>query len=182
LTTELLVLRKHPKGVISGYLYTGYGRGVAGLLLSSAPAYASNTPLGYWSVPGPGSGVTELSFYQQINAATTHPEWYFANQFGFTGGGDIGYTGLQPVENYPSGGRQLAPSQVAWVERYTGPPFPPCNASALSHYEVKFFNRTANNGALNGSIGDFSQSTPACPGETNSAHDSTGTTVTGGYQ
>ncbi|MFF3645247.1 hypothetical protein [Streptomyces sp. NPDC002564] len=82
--------------------------------LTAAPASAAPAPLAGpgpraasvgggnvsigWSVPGtPTAGLRDLTFPLTVNKATAHKEGiYFAQQFGFTGAADVGYTGLQP--------------------------------------------------------------------------------------
>jgi len=48
-----------------------------------------------------------ITFGIQINQAAPVDEFYFANQFGFAGGGGIGYTGIQPTKNAKDGSRQF---------------------------------------------------------------------------
>ncbi|OKI16352.1 hypothetical protein [Streptomyces sp. CB03911] len=240
----------------------GLAGGSAVMFWGPSAALAS-TPAMSWSVQGAKDGVTELSFYQRIDAARSQNMFYFGNQFGFTGGGAGGYIGMQPQPEDSQGARQfrvifssfradsatthphchggadgspdgvscktsikgvlghtyrlqvaesgtqltgtvidtdtgestvvgrwsvgaaarnISTSHVSWVERYTGPKMPPCNATTWPYYKVKFGNPTANNGALTGSMGDFSQKSSACPGALRSVHDSSGTTMMGGFK
>lgn len=64
------------------------------------------TPTMDWSIPG-SSVINNITFAIKINAAAAVDEFYFANQFGFTGGGGIGYTGIQPTSNAADGSRQF---------------------------------------------------------------------------
>lgn len=59
-----------------------------------------------WSIPGtPSAGLTNITFPFTVNPATAHQSGtYFAQQFGFTGASDVGYTGLQPRPD--SGGHE----------------------------------------------------------------------------
>jgi hypothetical protein len=240
----------------------GIAGGTAMVFWGTNAALAS-TPSMSWSISGAKNGVTELSFYQQIDVAKPEKMFYFGNQFKFIGGGHGGYIGMQPVPHDSRGGRQFLvifssfradshPSHrnchggadgspdgvsckttikgalghtyrlqvvksgtqltgrvidtvtgastvvgqwsvgtearnistwdVAWVERYRGPKMPPCNSTTWPYYKVRFGNPTANYGALTGIMGDFRQESSACPGALKSVHDSTGTTMMGGFK
>ncbi len=248
--------------IVGMFGLVGLAGGSAMMFWGPSAALAS-TPAMSWSVQGAKDGVTELSFYQRIDAAKSQNMFYFGNQFGFTGGGAGGYIGMQPQPDDAQGARQfrvifssfrgdsatshanchggadgssngvsckttikgalghtyrlqvvesgtqltgkvidtdtgastvvgqwsvgtvarkISTSDVSWVERYTGPNMPPCNATTWPYYKVKFGNPTANNGALTGSMGDYAQKTSACPGALRSVHDSTGTTMMGGFK
>ncbi|WP_272844193.1 DUF3472 domain-containing protein [Pantoea ananatis] len=64
------------------------------------------TPTMNWSVPA-GKKLTDITFSIKMNEAAPVDEFYFANQFGFSGGGGIGYTGIQPTKNAEDGSRQF---------------------------------------------------------------------------
>lgn len=48
-----------------------------------------------------------ITFGIQILDAAPVNEFYFSNQFGYTGGGNIGYIGIQPTTNASDGSRQF---------------------------------------------------------------------------
>lgn len=50
--------------------------------------------------------LNQITFGITINEAAPINEFYFANQFAFTGGGEVGYTGIQPTMNTTDGKRQ----------------------------------------------------------------------------
>lgn len=75
--------------------------GLSGCLMAHAA-----TPSMSWKV-STTQPLNEITFGLQINAAAPKDEFYFANQFGFTGGGGIGYTGIQPTVNTPDGKSQF---------------------------------------------------------------------------
>lgn len=64
------------------------------------------TPTMSWNVATTDE-IDELTFGIKINAAAPVNEFYFAYQFGFTDGGAIGYTGIQPTVNAADGSRQF---------------------------------------------------------------------------
>lgn len=64
------------------------------------------TPTLNWSIPT-SSIIQNITFAITINQAAPVDEFYFANQFGFTGGGGIAYTGIQPTTNAKDGSRQF---------------------------------------------------------------------------
>lgn|GEM_PF-1898747 len=79
-------------------------------LIFSACAFSASlhaaTPSLSWKIDT-NDKVNQISFGLTINAAAPRDEFYFANQFGFTDGGDIGYTGIQPTTNAADGSRQF---------------------------------------------------------------------------
>ncbi|WP_241608198.1 hypothetical protein [Rosenbergiella epipactidis] len=75
-------------------------------LLSFTGFSVAATPTMNWKIPSP-EPVNQITFGITINAAAPVDEFYFANQFGFTGGGGIGYTGIQPTKNTKDGKRQF---------------------------------------------------------------------------
>ncbi|EMM0378494.1 hypothetical protein RI820_000858 [Pluralibacter gergoviae] len=75
------------------------------LLSAVTPAFAA-TPSLSWKLPG-SEELNQITFGVTINAAAARDQFYFANQFSFTNGGDIGYTGIQPTVNTQTGERQF---------------------------------------------------------------------------
>ncbi|KAF7795911.1 hypothetical protein EIP86_007078 [Pleurotus ostreatoroseus] len=66
-------------------------------LFSLLPAYTYALVGVDWDVDNtPASGLTDITFPFNIANATHVSGYYFAQQFGFNGLADIGYTGLQP--------------------------------------------------------------------------------------
>lgn len=76
------------------------------LALAAGPTLAA-TPTLNWKIPTVGQALNEITFGITLIEAAPVDEFYFANQFGFTGGGDIGYTGIQPTKNAADGSRQF---------------------------------------------------------------------------
>lgn len=64
------------------------------------------TPSMNWKIKS-SDPINQITFGITINAAAPVDEFYFANQFGFTGGGGIGYTGIQPTAKTKQGKRQF---------------------------------------------------------------------------
>lgn len=79
---------------------------LASCLLGAAGTAVAATPEMNWNVKT-DQKVDQLTFGITINAAAPRDQFYFANQFGFTGGGAIGYTGIQPTVNTRDGRRQF---------------------------------------------------------------------------
>lgn len=66
----------------------------------------SATPTMDWRINSP-EPLNQITFGITINEAAPIDEFYFANQFSFTGGGGGGYTGIQPTKNTSHGKRQF---------------------------------------------------------------------------
>lgn len=77
----------------------------AGLLTAAVNGFAA-TPNMSWKLKTV-EPLNQITFGITVNAAAAKDEFYFANQFGFTGGGNIGYTGIQPTVNSSTGERQF---------------------------------------------------------------------------
>lgn len=56
----------------------------------------ANSPTLYWSVHNHNTPINSIDFPMTIVEAKPEEHFYYAYQFAFTGGGDIGYTGIQP--------------------------------------------------------------------------------------
>jgi len=79
---------------------------LATLMLGFAGLSAAATPTMNWMIKS-SEPLEQITFGLTINAAAPTDEFYFAYQFGFTDGGDIGYTGIQPTKNSADGNRQF---------------------------------------------------------------------------
>ncbi|MGK8934163.1 hypothetical protein ACRS85_15575 [Pluralibacter gergoviae] len=79
---------------------------LATCLLTTATTALAATPGLSWRLPG-NDTLDQITFGITVNAAAARDQFYFANQFGFTNGGDIGYTGIQPTVNTLTGERQF---------------------------------------------------------------------------
>nr|WP_011279271.1 hypothetical protein [Sodalis glossinidius]CAI59413.1 hypothetical protein pSG3.22 [Sodalis glossinidius] len=66
----------------------------------------AKTPTMDWMV-NTEAPLHEITFGLKINNAPAKPGFYYAFQFGFTGNGGIGYTGIQPKDNDKNGNRQF---------------------------------------------------------------------------
>lgn len=75
------------------------------LLATTASGFAA-TPTMTWKIDT-DKPLNDLTFGITMTAAAARNQFYYAYQFGFTGGGDIGYTGIQPTLNTPDGQRQF---------------------------------------------------------------------------
>lgn len=79
---------------------------LATALLGFAGFCVAATPSMNWKIKS-SEPINQITFGITINAAAPVDEFYYANQFGFTGGGGIGYTGIQPTKNTKDGKRQF---------------------------------------------------------------------------
>ena len=75
-------------------------------LMGTAGAAMAATPTMTWNIAS-DQKIDQLTFGITINAAAPRDQFYFANQFGFSDGGAIGYTGIQPTVNTADGKRQF---------------------------------------------------------------------------
>ena len=79
---------------------------LATCLFSAAGSALAATPGMTWSLPG-NEPLNQITFGITVNAAAARDQFYYANQFGFTSGGKIAYTGIQPTVNTATGERQF---------------------------------------------------------------------------
>lgn len=82
-------------------------RRITAMAMAFTTGYAlAATPTLNWNIPT-NKVIENITFGITINQAAPVDEFYFSNQFGFTGGGGIGYTGIQPSKNAKDGSRQF---------------------------------------------------------------------------
>lgn len=105
------------------------------LLLASSLFFTSSivfaaTPSMTWKVNSPpNTKIENLTFKMKINEAAPIDQFYYANQFGFTGGGEIGYIGMQPTLNASDGSPQFK-VLFSSFRKGTIPDFPSCKGGA----------------------------------------------------
>ena len=75
-------------------------------LLGFAGSCFAAAPVMNWKIDS-SAPLDQITFGITIDAAAPVDEFYFSNQFGFTGGGGIGYTGIQPTKNTQGGKRRF---------------------------------------------------------------------------
>ncbi|MFE0106222.1 hypothetical protein [Streptomyces sp. NPDC059009] len=113
----------------------GFAAAAAGLLAVTSPAAASASVGGgnvsvSWSIGNtPAAGLSNITFPMTVNKATAHQSGiYFAQQFGFTGAPDVGYTGLQPRPD--SGGHERLSARFSSFVAGSTTTDPLCHAGA----------------------------------------------------
>ncbi|WP_341318873.1 hypothetical protein WN982_28230 [Paraburkholderia sp. IMGN_8] len=103
---------------------------ILGLVLGIVSCYTfGGTPTMNWEIDSKGSPITILTFGLTVNATASRDEFYFANQFGFTGGGGIGYIGMQPTA-YTSDGEMQFRVLFSSFRKGTVPLYPSCKGGA----------------------------------------------------
>ncbi|WPH01531.1 Hypothetical protein R9X50_00437700 [Acrodontium crateriforme] len=73
-----------------------------------------------WEFSGaPSSGLADVTFPLNIANAPHKEGYYFAQQFGFHNGGDVGYTGLQPRPDSSDGSSNIHAAFSSFIEGTT---------------------------------------------------------------
>ncbi|OTA21112.1 hypothetical protein Xbed_00758 [Xenorhabdus beddingii] len=238
---------------------------LSAIILFSTSTFADTINM-FWKINNNNKKINNLTFRIKINESAPHDQFFFSNQFSFTGNGGDGYIGIQPRENLSNGKRvyrvlfssfradskprhkncyqgadgspngttcsqliipgelgeiysfrvdkfnnevtgtvtnettgrkdiigkwtvsdsvdSLKNNNVSWVEGYTGKP--KCDYNGWPYYEVEFFNPSANDEKLNGTMSGIQKNYDSkwCPNmrAVKSIHDNTGTLIKGGFK